>query len=142
MICIDADPLRCANASLTGSLPAPKITGHTGDVTLPPFGTAAFDQAGNPAPDPAIGAGRPFAIPPDNTGRTDPESAICSAKKCRAAARWAVVWNNPKIHTPDREKVWAACDDHRGTLADYLTSHRMTLLRVDPLNGTPPVADA
>jgi hypothetical protein len=39
--------------------------------------------------------------------------AICSAKGCHAAATWAVVWNNPKVHTPDREKVWAACDEHK-----------------------------
>lgn len=139
MNCIDADTLRCAYSGLTGSLPAPKITGHTGDVTLNPLGTPAADQPGNPAPILAIGGGgRPFAIPPDNAGRADPESAICSAKKCREAARWAVVWNNPKIHTPDREKVWTACDDHRTTLADYLTAHRMTLLRVDPLGAASP----
>ena len=34
--------------------------------------------------------------------------AICSAKACRAFATWAVVWNNPRLHTPDREKVWVA----------------------------------
>lgn len=80
----------------------------------------------------------PFATPPDNAGRADPDSAICSAQKCRTPARWAVVWNNPKIHTPDREKVWAACDVHRDTLADYLTHHRMNLIRVDPLGTTRP----
>jgi hypothetical protein len=78
----------------------------------------------------------PFATPPDNTGRTDPDGVICSAQKCRAAARWAVVWNNPKIHTPDREKVWAACDVHRDTLSDYLTHHRMNLIRIEPLDAT------
>lgn len=36
----------------------------------------------------------------------------CSAKGCRADAAHAVVWNNPKLHTQDREKVWLACDDH------------------------------
>lgn len=103
-------------------------------MTLPPFDISDHDQAESAAGIlPGSGAGRPFAIPPDNAGRADPESAICSAKKCREEARWAVVWNNPKIHTPDREKVWTACDEHRTTLADYLTSHRMTLLRVDPL---------
>lgn len=77
----------------------------------------------------------PFATPPDNAGKHPPESVICSAQKCRALARWAVVWNNPKIHTPDREKVWTACDAHRDTLADYLTHHRMNLIRVDPLEN-------
>ncbi len=56
----------------------------------------------------------------------------CSARGCRAAARWAVVWNNPKVHTPDREKVWAACDDHRQHLADYVDARKF-LKRVEPL---------
>jgi len=33
---------------------------------------------------------------------------------------YAVVWNNPKIHSPEREKVWLACEAHRWWLADYL----------------------
>lgn len=45
---------------------------------------------------------------------------LCSAKGCRAAAGWALRWNNPKIHTPDRRKVWLACDEHRDGLADFL----------------------
>lgn len=89
----------------------------------------------------------PYATPPDNEGRTAPDRVICSAQKCRRQARWAVVWNNPKIHTPDREKIWSACDEHRATLADYLTRHRMNLLRIDPLAATDaaparPTADA
>ena len=75
----------------------------------------------------------PYAVPPDNAGRSDPEQVICSAQKCRQVAHWAVVWNNPKIHTPDREKIWTACDDHRDTLRDYLTAHRMNFIRVDPV---------
>jgi hypothetical protein len=83
----------------------------------------------------------PYATPPDNAGLGDPDRPICSAQKCRADARWAVVWNNPKIHLPDREKVWAACDAHRDTLADYLTHHRMNLIRVDPLGRAPDDSD-
>ncbi|MFD8532354.1 hypothetical protein ACFV0L_33565 [Streptosporangium canum] len=48
------------------------------------------------------------------------EPAICSAKGCRAAAAYAVIWNNPRIHTPEREKVWAACEEHRQSLAGFL----------------------
>jgi len=48
---------------------------------------------------------------------TDP---ICSARGCRAPAVWAVLWNNPGIHTPERRKIWTACDDHRESLADFL----------------------
>ena len=45
---------------------------------------------------------------------------MCSAKGCRAAATQAVVWNNPKLHTPDREKVWHACDDHVEHLSQFV----------------------
>ena len=33
---------------------------------------------------------------------------------------WALRWNNPKIHTPDRRKVWLACDEHREHLSQFL----------------------
>ena len=45
---------------------------------------------------------------------------ICSAKDCRAAAVWGLRWNNPKIHTPERRKVWLACDEHRDGLSSFL----------------------
>ncbi|MFC3996458.1 hypothetical protein ACFOVU_11055 [Nocardiopsis sediminis] len=48
------------------------------------------------------------------------ESVHCSRKGCRAPAKWVLVWNNPKIHTPDRRKTWVACDDHRGYLTQFL----------------------
>ncbi|MDP9887707.1 hypothetical protein [Pseudarthrobacter enclensis] len=46
--------------------------------------------------------------------------AVCSRKACRAAASWQLLWNNPKIHTPERRKTWLACADHREWLEDYL----------------------
>jgi hypothetical protein len=49
-----------------------------------------------------------------------PEELICSSKGCTNAARHRVVWNNPKIHTPDRRKEWLACDEHEPTLRDFL----------------------
>lgn len=59
---------------------------------------------------------------------TDPAAAaahpgepdLCSAKGCRVPATWQLRWNNPRIHTADRRKVWLACDDHRQTLSDFL----------------------
>jgi hypothetical protein len=45
---------------------------------------------------------------------------MCSRKGCRAAASWQLLWNNPKIHTPERRKVWLACGEHREWLEDYL----------------------
>jgi hypothetical protein len=51
---------------------------------------------------------------------SEPASPICSAKGCRASATWVLLWNNPKLHTPDRRKAWAACDEHREHLAEFL----------------------
>ncbi len=45
---------------------------------------------------------------------------LCSAKGCQNPAVWQLLWNNPKLHTPDRRKVWLACDDHRVSLSDFL----------------------
>jgi hypothetical protein len=59
--------------------------------------------------------------------------ALCSAKGCREAARWRLIWNNPRLHTPDREKVWAACDEHRESLSHHLAI-RSFLRRVEPLS--------
>lgn len=45
---------------------------------------------------------------------------VCSARGCRAEAAWGVLWNNPRLHTPERRKVWLACDEHRTHLGQYL----------------------
>ncbi|MCX6396098.1 MAG: acetone carboxylase [Propionibacteriales bacterium] len=50
------------------------------------------------------------------------ETPICSAKGCTADARWDLGWNNPKLHTPDRRKIWLACDQHRDSLGEFLTA--------------------
>jgi len=52
---------------------------------------------------------------PDTVGEL-----VCSARGCRAAPAWGVLWNNPKLHTPERRKVWLACDGHREHLSEYL----------------------
>jgi len=57
---------------------------------------------------------------------------ICSAKGCREPAGYTLVWNNPKVHTADREKLWTACDEHRESLAHHLAI-RSFLRRVEPL---------
>jgi hypothetical protein len=48
------------------------------------------------------------------------ELDLCSAKGCRANGVWELRWNNPKLHTPDRRKIWLACDDHKQSLSDFL----------------------
>jgi hypothetical protein len=45
---------------------------------------------------------------------------ICSAKGCRAPAAYQLRWNNPRLHAPERRKVWLACAEHRVRLADFL----------------------
>lgn len=63
------------------------------------------------------------------------DAPICSARGCREDATWSVIWNNPKIHTPDREKVWVACSEHRDSLSEFLRIRSM-FIRVDPLLKT------
>ena len=87
----------------------------------PPFGRlplvigpfSEFPGASGPSSGPESGANSP------SDARIDP---VCSARGCRSAAVWALRWNNPKLHTPDRWKIWTACDDHRESLESFLRS--------------------
>lgn len=45
---------------------------------------------------------------------------VCSARGCRRRAAWALRWNNPRLHPPERRKTWLACDDHRESLGAHL----------------------
>ena len=65
------------------------------------------------------------------------DSLTCSAKGCAAPAVWGVLWNNPKLHTPERRKAWLACDDHRESLSDFLAA-RNFLRDVVPVEELPP----
>lgn len=44
----------------------------------------------------------------------------CSRAGCDESAVWAVNWRNPRIHGPERVKVWLACADHVEFLREYL----------------------
>lgn len=70
---------------------------------------------------------------PEHEGPSNP---TCSAKGCQAAAVWDLLWNNPKLHTPDRRKSWLACDAHRESLSDFLAARRF-LIEVQPLGDEP-----
>jgi len=59
----------------------------------------------------------------------------CSAKGCKSPAVWSLLWNNPKLHTPERRKSWLACDEHRASLGDFLGA-RGFLRDVEPLDPT------
>ncbi len=63
------------------------------------------------------------------------EKALCSAKGCTAPALWELRWNNPKLHTPERRKVWLACEEHRTSLGDFLAARRF-LREVEPHPGS------
>ena len=69
-----------------------------------------------------------------NAPAGDETPHICSAKDCRASAVWALRWNNPKIHTPERRKTWLACDDHRDHLGGFLEA-RGFLRETEPFGG-------
>lgn len=57
---------------------------------------------------------------PQNPAGDGPQERICAAKGCRSLATHALRWNNPTLHTPDRRKVWLACDEHRESLGSFL----------------------
>lgn len=63
---------------------------------------------------------------------TADEPVVCSSKGCREDAVHVLVWNNPSLHVPGREKTWVACEEHRDTLAGFLAA-RGFLRRVEPL---------
>jgi hypothetical protein len=48
------------------------------------------------------------------------DELVCSSRGCRAEAAWGLLWNNPKLHTAERRKVWLACDEHRVRLSEFL----------------------
>lgn len=60
--------------------------------------------------------------------------AGCSARGCAQPATWALLWNNPKIHQPERRKTWLACDTHKESLSDFL-GRRSFLREVEPFTG-------
>ena len=68
------------------------------------------------APDPLAPSQVPDELPPDRPA----PPATCSAKGCTEPALWDLRGNNPKLHTPDRRKIWLACEAHLGSLSDFL----------------------
>jgi hypothetical protein len=57
---------------------------------------------------------------------------ICSGRGCSRPARWSLLWNNPKLHTPERRKSWLACEDHKQSLSDFLAA-RSFLREIEPV---------
>lgn len=69
-----------------------------------------------------------------------PARTICSRAGCRRAATHRLEWRNPRIHDATRVKVWLACDEHRDSLAEFLTARAFPLvvrpLADDPADGS------
>ena len=55
------------------------------------------------------------------------ERRTCSRAGCRSVATQRIQWRNPRIHSGDRRKVWLACDEHVGTLSDFLLARAFPL---------------
>ncbi len=68
------------------------------------------------------------------------QQVVCSAKACGVTATDAVIWRNPKIHTPARRKVWAACPEHRESLRTFVDL-RGFLIEVIPVQDLQPDRD-
>ncbi|WP_432987609.1 acetone carboxylase [Dactylosporangium sp. CA-233914] len=69
------------------------------------------------------------------------DELICSAKGCRAPATWRLLWNNPKLHTPERRKTWLACDNHRESLSTFLDA-RGFLRETTPIHDQDAINEA
>jgi hypothetical protein len=63
----------------------------------------------------------PRATSANASGRLSDHTIVCSAKGCRAPAAYGLLWNNPKLHTPERRKTWLACENHADPLSDFLS---------------------
>jgi hypothetical protein len=64
---------------------------------------------------------------------------VCSARRCTAEAVWGLLWNNPKLHAPERRKVWMSCEEHADYLTQFLTVRGFlsSVVEVDQLVAAP-----
>ena len=69
-----------------------------------------------------------------------PDRLVCSARGCRVDAAWALHWNNPRLHPPERRKTWLACGEHRADLEGFLAVRGFlrAVGTVDELRGAEP----
>ena len=56
---------------------------------------------------------------------------VCSRTECNSQVAWFVLWNNPKLHSPDKIKTWGSCNEHLDYFISYLTI-RGFFLRKEP----------
>lgn len=84
------------------------------------------------------------AVPGTGSEPSEPAAglpAVCSRKGCRQPAAWRLLWNNPRIHTPERRKTWLACGEHRSWLEEYLQTRDLWKETL-PLAEAPVARDA
>ena len=67
--------------------------------------------------------------------------SMCSRAGCRLPAAWNINWRNPKLHGPERVKVWLACNEHRDYLRDYLSARDFPVLVTELGNPVTRVPD-
>jgi hypothetical protein len=106
----DVDLLRLAAALLIGRTFDASRLRYSSAASTAPRGCATHRRtiAGVTHPSADIG-------PEDQS-----DDLRCSAKGCQRPAAYALHWNNPKLHSPERRKTWLACDDHRESLSKFL----------------------
>ena len=76
---------------------------------------------------------------PDRGGAEPLAAPRCSRRGCARDAAWQLLWNNPRVHTPERRKSWLACHEHREYLAEFL-GQRGFLKTVEPFTAPEPRA--
>lgn len=54
------------------------------------------------------------------SGLTSFEEPVCSRAGCSNPATHRIEWNNPRIHAPERIKIWLACGEHLDYLSEFL----------------------
>ena len=65
---------------------------------------------------------------------------VCSRAGCAHAATYRIEWRNPRIHGPERVKIWLACEEHLEFLSGFLRARRFpTRIHAvtDPLDERP-----
>lgn len=85
-------------------------------VPTDPFAPAS--TVASTGPSTGVPSGAPSGAPNEDVGDERP---ICSSKGCPATATHGLLWNNPKLHTPQRRKVWLACPEHTESLSKFLS---------------------
>lgn len=64
-------------------------------------------------------------------GESGPSAPQCSRAGCTAPAEFNVNWRNPRIHGPERVKIWLACAEHEEFLREYLATRGFPVVASD-----------